>query len=165
MCISFFHWYAYMRTSFTTDIREEYWGCLSVPADLPLALLAWPAGHCGSPSERLHMAISHTMTRYTEASIAPPHLWLAALIGTRQNPMPTRVARSLIRDPKHAQNLQCADDVRIIVVGLYNPHFVMTYDGLIEVCGTEIITNKLSTICANTYPWIQEYFFLIKQTS
>lgn len=42
MCISFFHWYAYMRTSFTTGIREEYWGCLSVPADLPLALLAWP---------------------------------------------------------------------------------------------------------------------------
>lgn len=50
-------------------------------------------------------------------------------------------------------------------MGLYNPNTVMTYDGLIEVCGTEIITNKLSKICANTYPWIQEFFFLIKQTS
>lgn len=123
---SFFHWYAHMRTSFTTGFS----GCSSD--------IVRPPGHYGSPSGRLHMAISHTMTRYTEASIAPPHRWLAALIGTRQKPMPPRVAHSLIRDPKHAQNLQCADDVRII-------------SSCISCGGFGRVPS--------VYPWIQQYFF------
>lgn len=101
-----------MRT--TTGCRAEYSGCLFPRGYTASSVIARPPGHHRSPSGRLHMAISHGMTRYIEASIAPPHRWLAALIKTRQNPMPPRVAHSLIPDPKHAQNLQCAYDVRII---------------------------------------------------